>query len=175
VLLAGCAPRAERHDVALPAPAPTAAPEAGRARAENVARDVAAKAQRTEKAEGKQDLVKDEVRVETGADGEPVVEQKGEASWYGRRFHGKKTASGARFDQRASTAAHPTLPLGTKAKVTNLETGQSTEVTITDRGPHVKGRDIDLSKGAADRIGLTDGVAPVEIEAAVTPSPADTK
>jgi rare lipoprotein A len=119
--------------------------------------------------------VKDEVKVKPGADGKPVVEQKGEASLYGKGFHGKKTASGKRFDEHGRTAAHPTLPLGTKAKVTNLHTGKSTDVTITDRGPHAKGRDLDLSKGAAKQIGVENGVAPVEIEAAVTPAPERTK
>jgi rare lipoprotein A len=100
-----------------------------------------------------------------------VVEQVGEASFYGPGFHGKKTATGERFDQNDLTAAHPTLPLGTKATVTNLETGDSVEVKINDRGPYAKGRDIDLSKGAAKELGMTkDGVAPVKIEAEVAPS-----
>jgi rare lipoprotein A len=68
------------------------------------------------------------------------------------------------------TAAHPTLPLGTNATVTNLETGDSVDVKINDRGPYAKGRDIDLSKGAAKELGMTkDGIAPVKIEAEVTP------
>ena len=171
VLLAGCATRTERHE---PTVAPPAVPNsAAQARAEAVAKDVAAKSKRTERAEGKQNLVKDEVAVRSGSGGEPVVEQKGEASWYGRRFHGKKTASGGHFDQYALTAAHPTLPLGTRATVTNLDNGKSVEVTITDRGPHAKGRDIDLSKAAADRLGIEDGVAPVKIDAVVTPRPAE--
>jgi rare lipoprotein A (peptidoglycan hydrolase) len=96
--------------------------------------------------------------------------QIGTASWYGRRQNGKRTASGERFDARKLTAAHRTLPLGTKAKVTNLETGQSTEVTINDRGPYVKNRKIDLSAAAAKKIGITKkGVAPVKIEPKPTP------
>jgi rare lipoprotein A len=74
------------------------------------------------------------------------VEQVGEASYYGRGFHGKKTATGEKFDQNDKTAAHPTLPLGTKATVTNLDNGTSVDVRINDRGPYVKGRDIDLPK-----------------------------
>jgi rare lipoprotein A len=97
-----------------------------------------------------------------------VVEQRGEASWYGKGFHGKKTASGEKFDQDGLTAAHPTLPLGTEVTVTNLETGKSVDVEITDRGPYTKGRDLDLSKKAAKEIDMTeDGAAPVEIEAKV--------
>ena len=139
-------------------------------KAEALAKKVEKKAKQTEKAEGKNDLVKDKVKVKTNAKGESVVEQVGEASWYGKYFQGKKTASGKTFDKHHLTAAHPTLPLGTKAKVTNLETGKSVEVEITDRGPHGKGRDIDLSKEAAQEIGMTkDGTAPVKIEAIVPP------
>ena len=139
-------------------------------KAEALAEKVEKKAKQTEKAEGKNDLVKDEVKVKTDAKGEPVVEQVGEASWYGKDFHGKKTASGETFDQHDLTAAHPTLPLGTEATVTNLETGKSVDVEINDRGPYSKGRDIDLSKEAAKEIGMKkDGAAPVKIEAKVPP------
>ena len=102
----------------------------------------------------------------------PKVEQVGEASWYGPAQNGKETASGETFDQNALTAAHPTLPLGTKAVVTNLETGKSVEVTINDRGPYVKGRKIDLSRAAAQRIGMTKkGVTRVKIAAAPPAKP----
>ena len=94
------------------------------------------------------------------------------ASWYGQRHKGKKTASGERFDPNKLTAAHRTLPLGSKAKVTNLKTGESTEVTINDRGPYVRKRSIDLSSAAAKKIGIDkDGVAPVKIEATPAPQP----
>jgi peptidoglycan lytic transglycosylase len=96
----------------------------------------------------------------------PKVEQVGEASWYGPAHQGKETASGETFDQNELTAAHPTLPLGTKTMVTNLETGKSVAVTINDRGPSVKGRKIDLSRAAAQKIGMAKaGVAKVKIEA----------
>lgn len=71
--------------------------------------------------------------------GEPTLKQVGEASWYGAPLAGKKTASGEAFDPTQMTAAHRTLPLGTKAVVTNLKTGKSTEVKINDRGPLCKG------------------------------------
>lgn len=136
--------------------------------AEAVAKKVEQKAERTEKAEGKHDLVKDSVQTKTNAEGEKVVEQVGEASFYGKGFHGKKTASGERFDQQDLTAAHPALPLGSEAKVTNLENGKSVEVEINDRGPYVKGRDLDVSKAAAQELGMKkDGEAPVKIEAVV--------
>lgn len=78
----------------------------------------------------------------------------GLASWYGPGFHGKKTASGKRFNQNALTAAHRRLPLGTRVLVENLRTHKSTIVQIIDRGPYVRGRIIDLSKGAALAIGM---------------------
>lgn len=141
-----------------------------------VAAKVEEKAERTEKAEGKSDLVKDTVKVKTDADGEPVIEQTGEASFYGKGFHGKTTADGEKFNQHDRTAAHPTLPLGSEATVTNLDTGKSVEVEINDRGPYMKGRDIDLSKQAAKEIGLdTEGTAPVKIEAKIPPPDGDAK
>ncbi|MGE0685021.1 MAG: septal ring lytic transglycosylase RlpA family protein [Candidatus Binatia bacterium] len=95
------------------------------------------------------------------------TEQIGAASFYGQQFHGQETASGETFDQNQLTAAHRSLPLGSKAVVTNLETGKSVEVTINDRGPYVKGRKIDLSRAAARKIGLTkkEGVTKVKITA----------
>jgi rare lipoprotein A len=92
--------------------------------------------------------------------------QVGVASVYGHHFAGKKTASGKTFKPGKLTAASRELPLNSKAKVTNLETGRSTEVTITDRGPYDKRRVLDLSPAAAKRIGVTkkDGVAPVAVK-----------
>lgn len=91
--------------------------------------------------------------------------QVGVASWYGFDHQGKLTASGTPFDARKLTAAHPTLPLNSKARVTNLDNGKSVEVTITDRGPGAPGRAIDLSERAAKAIGMKkQGLAPVEIK-----------
>ena len=90
---------------------------------------------------------------------------RGQASWYGPGFHGKKTASGEIFDQGKLTAAHKTLPLGTKAKVTNLENGNTVEVEINDRGPYVGQRVIDLSRAAANALGFVEsGLTLVRIE-----------
>lgn len=90
----------------------------------------------------------------------PVENTK--ASFYGAKFAGKKTASGQRFNPNAMTAASNHLPLGSKVMVKNKNTGKKVTVTITDRGSNCKGRGIDLSKGAAKRIGI-NGVAPVEV------------
>ena len=93
----------------------------------------------------------------------PLAVQQGLASYYGREFHGRKTANGETFDMEAMTAAHRTLPFGTMVRVTNIRTSQSVTVKINDRGPFVEGRLIDLSQGAARKIGI-DGVEPVRLE-----------
>jgi rare lipoprotein A len=92
--------------------------------------------------------------------------QFGEASWYGKEFHGRPTASGERFDMYKKTAAHKTLPLGTYVKVLNLTNKKEIILRINDRGPFAKGRIIDLSYAAAKEIGLVGpGVAQVKIAA----------
>jgi rare lipoprotein A len=91
--------------------------------------------------------------------------QVGVASWYGPGFHGNRTANGEIYDQNELTAAHPTLPLGTHAMVTNLANGRAVEVRINDRGPFVGGRAIDLSYAAARTIGMIGpGTARVRID-----------
>jgi rare lipoprotein A len=94
-----------------------------------------------------------------------VVDQVGLASWYGDQEQGRLTASGQRFDARKLTAAHRTLPLDTKVKVTNLENGKSVEVKVNDRGPYIPGRVLDLSTEAAKLLGMEkQGLALVRIE-----------
>jgi hypothetical protein len=89
----------------------------------------------------------------------------GMASWYGPGFHGRTAADGSRYNMYAMTAAHKTLPFGTKVRVTNKHNGKSCVVRITDRGPYIHGRVIDLSKAAAQQIGaLSKGVANVTLE-----------
>jgi rare lipoprotein A len=91
--------------------------------------------------------------------------EMGTASWYGPGFHGRRTASGGRYDMDALTAAHPRLPFGTICLVTNLRNGRTVEVEITDRGPYVHGRIIDLSREAARNLRMIrDGLAPVVVE-----------
>lgn len=91
--------------------------------------------------------------------------QSGLASFYGEGFDGKLTANGERFDRRAFTAAHKTLPFNTCVRVTSVDTGKTVEVRINDRGPFVAGRVIDLSEGAARALGITEkGVAPVRLQ-----------
>ena len=94
----------------------------------------------------------------------PKITQKGKASYYANKFSGRKTASGEKFRNSKLTAAHKTLPFGTKVKVTNLRNGKTVKVRINDRGPFVAGRIIDLSRKAARRIDMyNEGVGNVEI------------
>ena len=92
----------------------------------------------------------------------PLAEQ-GLASWYGRKFHGQRTASGEVYDMYAMTAAHRTLPLPSFARITNPANGRSVIVRVNDRGPFVKGRIVDLSYSAALKLGVLGGVAPVRL------------
>jgi rare lipoprotein A len=97
----------------------------------------------------------------------------GKASFYSRKFTGRKMANGKPMNPHRDAAASKTLPLGTKAKVTNLETGQSAVVTIEDRGPYVRGRIVDLTPSTAEKIGLTRkaGVATVAVAPIEVPLP----
>lgn len=91
--------------------------------------------------------------------------ERGIASWYGPGYHGRLTANGERFDKWAMTAAHKKLPFGTMVRVRDLKTRKTVTVRINDRGPFVAGRIIDLSEGAAERLGVkTQGLAKVELE-----------
>src|SRR4051794_22253020 len=90
--------------------------------------------------------------------------ERGLASWYGRKFHGRRTASGEVYDMYAMTAAHPTLPIPSYARIRNPANGRDALVRINDRGPFVAGRIVDLSYAAAFKLDLLRGVAPVELE-----------
>ena len=95
-----------------------------------------------------------------------VTIERGVASWYGPGFHGLQTASGERYDMEAMTAAHRSLPFGTVVEVRNLENGRTTRVKINDRGPFMKNRILDLSRAAAEALGIVGpGTALVEIVA----------
>lgn len=97
--------------------------------------------------------------------------QKGMASYYHDRFHGRKTASGERYNRNRFTAAHKTLPLGTELEVTNTRNGRSIVVQVNDRGPFVKGRVLDLSREAASELGmLSRGVARIEYRVVSSPA-----
>ncbi|MEK7480672.1 MAG: septal ring lytic transglycosylase RlpA family protein [Patescibacteria group bacterium] len=92
-------------------------------------------------------------------------------SWYGRKFHGKKTASGRRFNMYALTAAHRVLPFGTRLKLRNPNNQKQVVVTITDRGPHIEGRHLDISRKAAEALKMVrDGVAVLHVKILKTSS-----
>jgi rare lipoprotein A len=105
------------------------------------------------------------------ADSAPAP-QTGLASVYSDELDGRSTASGERYDARALTAAHKSLPLGAEVRVTRLDNGKSVRVRINDRGPNVDNRIIDLSRGAATALGLRSGVTRVRLEVESEPAPA---
>ena len=100
----------------------------------------------------------------TPVTGDRALREKGLASWYGRKFHGRPTASGEPYDMYAMTAAHKTMPLPSYARVRNPANGREIVVRVNDRGPFSPGRVIDLSYTAALKLGVLGGVAPVEVE-----------
>jgi rare lipoprotein A len=106
------------------------------------------------------------------ADAKPVFEEMGIASWYGPPYHNRRGSNGEIYDMNALTAAHRTLPLGSIVRVTNVESGHSTVVRITDRGPFIQGRIIDLSLAAARKVDVySKGLAKVRLEVVKTPAP----
>lgn len=106
----------------------------------------------------------------------PPHKQQGTASYYGKHFAHKKTASGEPLDPNKKTAASKTLPIGTKAKVTNKENGKSTEVVVTDRGPYVKDRIIDVTPKAAEELDMKKaGVTQVEVKPVEVPKTEEQK
>ena len=104
----------------------------------------------------------------------PISVETGKASWYGAPYHNRRSSNGEIYDMHSLTAAHRTLPLGSTVRVTNLKTGHSTVVRITDRGPFVEGRIVDLSLAAAKQADVWQaGVAQVRLEVLRTPVPSD--
>ena len=112
--------------------------------------------------------------IEVPADTKPVMVETGIASWYGPPYHNRRGSNGEIYDMHAMTAAHRTLPLGSIVRVINVDTKASAIVRITDRGPFVEGRVIDLSKAAAEKIGMIQkGTTEVRLEVLKTPAPID--
>ncbi|MBI3994598.1 MAG: septal ring lytic transglycosylase RlpA family protein [Nitrospirae bacterium] len=108
--------------------------------------------------------------VPRGGDYTVGYRETGVSSWYGEPFHGRRTANGEIYDMHGLTAAHRLMPLGAIVKVTHRDNGRSVTVKVNDRGPFIRGRILDLSFGAAERLGMTaDGTAPVAIEVVALP------
>ena len=113
----------------------------------------------------------DEAKAKTPDDIRAGAAQRGRASWYGAQHHGRETASGETFNMRALTAAHRTLPFGTRLRVTNLDNGKTVQVRVNDRGPHVRGRMLDLSYAAARAIGgIGAGIMRIRMEVIAPPT-----
>jgi rare lipoprotein A len=114
-------------------------------------------------------------KIDVPAGAKPIFEETGMASWYGAPYHNRRGSNGEVYNMHAMTAAHLTLPLGSIVRVTNLKTGHSALVRITDRGPFVVGRVIDLSFAAAKALDVyLPGVAKVRLEVLQAPMPLDT-
>ena len=110
--------------------------------------------------------------IEIPHDAKPLLVETGIASWYGAPYHNRRGSNGEIYDMRAMTAAHRTLPLGSIVRVTSIDNGSSAVVRITDRGPFIQGRIVDLSQAAAQKIGLVQrGTAEVRLEVLKTPQP----
>ena len=113
-----------------------------------------------------------EEKIEAPAGARPVFEETGMASWYGAPYHNRRGSNGEVYNMNAMTAAHRTLPLGSVVRVTNVKTGHAAVVRITDRGPFVEGRILDLSLAAAKALDVyLPGVARVRVEVLQVPSP----
>lgn len=118
---------------------------------------------------------KEPEKIEVPAGAKPIFEETGMASWYGAPYHNRRGSNGEVYDMNAMTAAHRTLPLGSIARITNVKTGHSAVVRITDRGPFVEGRIVDLSFAAAKALDVyLPGVAQVRLEVLQAPAPLDT-
>lgn len=117
----------------------------------------------------------DNGKLDVPTNAKPIFEETGVASWYGAPYHNRRGSNGELYDMHAMTAAHLTLPLGSIVRVTNLKSGHSALVRITDRGPFVNGRIVDLSLAAAKALDVyLPGTATVRLQVLETPAPLDT-
>ena len=173
LMLSGCGGK-KQAKVSPPPPPPMAAPATA-----SIPPTVPGRPRRPEATppprEQKQEKADDAASALSVPEGtKPLSVETGKASWYGAPYHNRRSSNGQIYDMNQLTAAHLTLPLGSTVRVTNLKTGHSTIVRITDRGPFVKGRIVDLSLAAAKQADVWKaGVAPVRLEVLRTPVPSD--
>jgi rare lipoprotein A len=174
VTLSSCGGKKQAR-VNPPPPPPLAAPSAATAPAASSStpkRVEAIPQSNTDKKQEKADEIARELSVPPGT--KPLSVETGNASWYGAPYHNRRSSNGEIYDMNQLTAAHRTLPLGSTVRVTNLKTGHFTVVRITDRGPFVEGRIVDLSLAAAKQADIWQaGVAKVRLEVLRTPVPFD--
>jgi rare lipoprotein A len=171
VLLSACGGKKQAR-VNPPPPPPLAAPPATSAPAapsySTPTRAEVTPQSSADKKQEKADEIARELSVPEGT--KPLAVETGNASWYGAPYHNRRSSNGEIYDMNQLTAAHRTLPLGSTVRVTNLKTGHSTVVRITDRGPFVEGRIVDLSLAAAKQADIWQaGVAKVRLEVLRTP------
>jgi rare lipoprotein A len=173
-MLSGCGGKKQAR-VNTPPPPPMAAPSAATVPAPNSSTPKRAESSPQSDAGKKQekaDEIARELSVPEGT--KPISVETGNASWYGAPYHNRRSSNGEVYDMHQLTAAHRTLPLGSTVRVTNLKTGHFTVVRITDRGPFVEGRIVDLSLAAAKQADIWQaGVAKVRLEVLRTPVPFD--
>ena len=168
LLLSACShPKQARVSVPPPPPLPTTEPPGETAANNPPARE---KPSTTAKAAEDADLAEPTIP----ADARPISTQTGLASWYGPPYHNRRGSNGEVYNMHAMTAAHRTYPLGSIVRVTNVKTGHSALVRITDRGPFIPGRILDLSLAAARKVDVWQpGIAEVKVELMQTPAPID--
>ncbi|HSV55223.1 MAG TPA: septal ring lytic transglycosylase RlpA family protein [Burkholderiaceae bacterium] len=152
--LLGCATTAPEQAPVKPGPPATAAAPAPEGVSTGDADRRLPPSAQSPQAPRKQEAAPPEVAAASDAPQRWQELARGTASWYGRRFHGRRTASGEIYDMNRLTAAHPSLPFGTVVRVRSLVNGREVDVRINDRGPHLAGRIIDLSRAAAEALGL---------------------
>jgi rare lipoprotein A len=169
-LLAGCSHHQQAR-VQPPPPPPIAAPEPSTPPDHNVPdRSTTAHTTPREPADAGEDEI---ITLPAGA--KPLATETGKASWYGAPYHNRRGSNGEVYNMHAMTAAHRTLPLGSIVRVTNIKTSHAALVRITDRGPFVEGRILDLSLAAAKKLDVVQpGVAEVKVEVMQTPAALDT-
>ena len=171
LILGGCGGK-KQAKVSTPPPPPIAVPSTARVQTPNPPKpkpDVQTSKVDAEKQEKSDTSASDLAAL---ASVKPLSVETGKASWYGAPYHNRRSSNGEIYDMHAMTAAHRTLPLGSIVRVTNLKTDHSTIVRITDRGPFVEGRIVDLSLAAAKQADIWQaGVAQVRLEVLRTPVP----
>ena len=174
LMLCGCGGK-KQAKVSTPPPPPTAVPAPDSVPATNPSAPKRPEVTPPSDEGKQQEKVAEAASVLAIPEGtKPLSVETGKASWYGAPYHNRRSSNGQIYDMNQMTAAHRTLPLGSTVRVTNLKTGHSTIVRITDRGPFVEGRIVDLSQAAAKQADVWKaGVAPVRLEVLRTPVPFD--
>jgi rare lipoprotein A len=170
VLFTGCG-HPKQAQVNVPPPPPASSPETSSIEPASRPEGAAKNDRLPEAGENSADLAEPTIP----ADATPIATETGRSSWYGPPYHNRVGSNGEVYNMHAMTAAHRTLPLGAIVRVTNLKTGHTALVRITDRGPFIPGRVLDLSLAAARKLDVyLPGVAEVRVEVMQTPAPLDT-